>query len=131
MKKQRPSKTESLIRQAVPSEVDIDPELSYLAKDLDNLEIWASFKNSDIGKEFYNQIGLKCATRLNLILKDHRKLGDSLHDYLSEVNILLSILDKMDQSEDQLPELQEEIDNRVKELIIMTQKHSNNSNAGL
>lgn len=129
MKKQVISKTESKIKQAIP-DIEIDPELSLLSEDLDKLEIWSNFKNSDIGREFYEEIGKMCAGRINIILTDHRKLGDSVHDYLSEVNALVSLLNKMDKAENELPELQEEIDGRVEQIIKITRKNSNGSNAG-
>lgn len=130
MKKQRISKTESQIKQALP-DIEIDPELSLLSEDLDKLEIWANFKNSDIGREFYEEVGRMCAGRINTIIADHRKLGESVHDYLSEVNALVTLLNKMDKAENELPELQEEIDGRVEQIVKMTRTSSNKSNAGL
>lgn len=130
MKKPKTSKTESKIREALP-EVEIDGELASLTDDLDRLEIWASFKNSPLGREFYEEVGRLCASKINVVLKDHRKLGDITHDVLSEVNVLVSLLDRMDRAENELPDLQEEIDSRVEQLVKITRQGSGGSNAGL
>lgn len=129
MRKQTISKTESKIKQALP-DIEIDQELSLLSEDLDKLEIWANFKHSDIGREFYEEVGKLCANRINVILTDHRRLGESVHDYLSEVNTLVALLNKMDKAENELPELQEEIDNRVEQIVKITRVNSNGNNAG-
>lgn len=130
MRKQKISKTESKIRQVIP-EVEIGDELSLLSDDLDRLEFWASFKTSDIGREFYEEVGRLCALKINSVLKEHRKLGEATHDVLSEINVLTTLLDRMDRAENELPELQEEIDNRVEQLVKVTRQGSGSNNAGL
>lgn len=129
MKKQ--SRTESRIKQALP-EIDIDEDLKSLSEDLDKLEIWASFKNSPIGKEFIEQVEMMCARRLNLVIKDHRKLeGGGLHDFLAEINVLTTIIEKANRADREMPELQEEIDKRVETLASLVRKSSGAVNSGL
>lgn len=130
MAKNRISKTESKIKQALP-EIEVDDELKLLSEDLDKLEIWASFKDSPVGKDFYDEVGKMCASRINAILREHRKLGDSVHDFLAEVNVLTTLLNRIDRAENELPDLQEEIDGRVEQLVRITRQGSSGSNAGI
>ena len=70
------SKNKKLIEEALPN-IELDEDTSYLAEDLDKLEILATFKNSSrVG--YLKALRIECAKKMVLFFKILGNLRDSI-----------------------------------------------------
>ena len=123
-------KTKSMIKEALPN-IELDENTSYLADDLDKLSVLATFKGSALGEEYLRSVEVMCAQKIDYILQNHRNMRDSIHEYLSEVNILMTLTKNLYKSSKEADDLQAEVDRRLEATIEATRRVSRGANAGL
>lgn len=124
------SKNKKLIEEALPN-IELDEDTSYLAEDLDKLEILATFKNSSLGVNYLKALEVECAKKIDFILQNHRNLRDSIHEYLAEINLLITLTKNLYKSSKEADELQAEIDRRLEATLEATRMSSRGTNAGI